>query len=120
MSAQATSLDTSDFVEEGEERTIFTSGGTYYLALNTTYLLLYSLLLGGRVIQQQMVVENILKLAKILSYKKLLQPATDDNLLLDNQNSLVALLLHFSSEHLSFNFSTNILLSHLKGLQLNQ
>ena len=33
--------------EEGEERTIFTSGGTYYLALNTTYLLWWSLLLGG-------------------------------------------------------------------------
>jgi len=47
VSAHATSLDTSDYVEEGEERTIFTSGGTYYLALNTTYLLLYSLLLGG-------------------------------------------------------------------------
>merc|ERR1712020_61813 len=33
--------------EDGEERTIFTSGGTYYIALNTTYLLLWSLLLGG-------------------------------------------------------------------------
>ena len=36
-----------DAEEEGEERTIFTSGGTYYLALNTTYLLWWSLLLGG-------------------------------------------------------------------------
>ena len=38
--------------EEGEGRTVFTSGGTYYIALNTTYLLYYgiiagSLLLGG-------------------------------------------------------------------------
>ena len=40
------SLD-SDY-EDGEERTIFTSGGTYYLALNTTYLLWYALLLGGK------------------------------------------------------------------------
>jgi len=35
-----------DFVEEGEERTIFTSGGTYYIALNTTYLIYYSFLAG--------------------------------------------------------------------------
>ena len=34
-------------LEDGEERTIFTSGGTYYIALNTTYLLIWSLLLGG-------------------------------------------------------------------------
>jgi len=33
--------------EDGEERTIFTSGGTYYVALNTTYLLIWSLLLGA-------------------------------------------------------------------------
>ena len=33
--------------EDGEERTIFTSGGTYYIALNTTYLLLWSALLGA-------------------------------------------------------------------------
>jgi len=38
-------LDTEE--EEGEERTIFTSGGTYYVALNTTYLLIWSLLLGS-------------------------------------------------------------------------
>jgi len=44
--AQATDLDSYD-EEDGEERTIFTSGGTYYIALNTTYLLLWSLLLGG-------------------------------------------------------------------------
>ena len=37
----------SDYEEDGEERTIFTSGGTYYIALNTTYLLIWSLLLGG-------------------------------------------------------------------------
>ena len=29
--------------EEGEARTVFTSGGTYYIALNTTFLLYYSL-----------------------------------------------------------------------------
>ena len=63
---------------------------------------------------------EISKNCLFLYYQKHLQPAVADNLLLDNQNSLVALLLHFSSEHLSFNFSTNILLSHLKGLQLNQ
>jgi len=40
----ATDLDTIN--EEGEERTIFTSGGTYYIALNTTYLLYYSAIAG--------------------------------------------------------------------------
>ena len=35
--------------EDGEARTVFTSGGTYYIALNTTYLLYYSLLLGTSV-----------------------------------------------------------------------
>jgi len=44
--ARASQLDSYD-EEDGEERTIFTSGGTYYIALNTTYLLLWSLLLGG-------------------------------------------------------------------------
>ena len=44
--AGATELESYD-EEDGEERTIFTSGGTYYIALNTTYLLLWSLLLGG-------------------------------------------------------------------------
>ena len=44
---RATDLDSYDVEEDGEERTIFTSGGTYYIALNTTYLLLWSLLLGG-------------------------------------------------------------------------
>jgi len=39
-------LDTALEEEDGEERTVFTSGGTYYLALNTTYLLYYSLLAG--------------------------------------------------------------------------
>ena len=33
-------------LKEGEERTIFTSGGTYYIALNTTYLIYYSFLAG--------------------------------------------------------------------------
>ena len=32
--------------EDGEARTVFTSGGQYFIALNTTYLLLYSLLFG--------------------------------------------------------------------------
>ena len=46
--ARASSLSSwGEAEEEGEERTIFTSGGTYYLALNTTYLLWWSLLLGG-------------------------------------------------------------------------
>ena len=44
--ARATDLESYE-EEDGEERTIFTSGGTYYIALNTTYLLLWSLLLGG-------------------------------------------------------------------------
>ena len=45
--AGANTVDIDGVEEEGEERTIFTSGGTYYIALNTTYLLLWSLLLGG-------------------------------------------------------------------------
>ena len=45
--AQATTIDIDGLEEEdGEERTVFTSGGTYYIALNTTYLLYYSLLAG--------------------------------------------------------------------------
>jgi len=45
--AKASTIDIDGFEEEdGEERTVFTSGGTYYIALNTTYLLYYSLLLG--------------------------------------------------------------------------
>jgi len=47
VSVNATDLSLDSDVEDGEERTIFTSGGTYYLALNTTYLLWYALLLGG-------------------------------------------------------------------------
>jgi len=44
---KASTVDIDGFEEEdGEERTIFTSGGTYYIALNTTYLLYYSLLAG--------------------------------------------------------------------------
>ena len=31
---------------QGEARTIFSSGGTYYLALNTTYLIYYGVLIG--------------------------------------------------------------------------
>ena len=31
---------------EKEARTIFTSGGTYYLALNTTYVIYYGILIG--------------------------------------------------------------------------
>jgi len=45
--ARASVVDLEGVEEEGEERTIFTSGGTYYIALNTTYLLIWSLLLGG-------------------------------------------------------------------------
>jgi len=45
--AKAASIDIDGLEEEdGEGRTVFTSGGTYYIALNTTYLLYYSLLLG--------------------------------------------------------------------------
>merc|ERR1711874_726248 len=45
--AKATTIDIDGLEEEdGEERTVFTSGGTYYIALNTTYLLYYSLLAG--------------------------------------------------------------------------
>ena len=36
-----------DESEDGEARTIFTSGGTYYVALNTTFLLYYSILAAG-------------------------------------------------------------------------
>jgi len=46
VKAQGVDLDNVE-AEEGEERTIFTSGGTYYVALNTTYLLIWSLLLGA-------------------------------------------------------------------------
>ena len=33
--------------EDGEARTVFTSNGNYFIALNTTYLLLYAALLGA-------------------------------------------------------------------------
>merc|ERR1719151_133759 len=33
--------------EDGDARTVFTSGGTYYIALNTTFLLYYSVLAGA-------------------------------------------------------------------------
>ena len=46
VKAQGVDLDNVE-AEDGEERTIFTSGGTYYVALNTTYLLIWSLLLGA-------------------------------------------------------------------------
>ena len=36
-----------DESEDGEARTIFTSGGTYYVALNTTFLLYYSIIAAG-------------------------------------------------------------------------
>jgi len=35
-----------DFDAQSEAKTFFTSGGTYYLALNTTYLIYYGILLG--------------------------------------------------------------------------
>ena len=44
--ASSASIDINgveDDYEEGDERTIFTSGGTYYIALNTTYLIFYAL-----------------------------------------------------------------------------
>ena len=39
-------LDLVDDIEEedGEARTVFTSGGNYYIALNTTYLLYYAII----------------------------------------------------------------------------
>ena len=48
--ARATTIDINgveENEEEGEGRTIFTSGGTYYIALNTTFLLYYSLIAGA-------------------------------------------------------------------------
>merc|ERR1712045_239972 len=45
--AGANTVDIDGVEEEGEERTIFTSGGTYYIALNTRSLLLGGLLLGA-------------------------------------------------------------------------
>jgi hypothetical protein len=46
--AAATTIDIDGVEEEdGEARTVFTSGGTYYIALNTTFLLYYSLLAGA-------------------------------------------------------------------------
>lgn len=33
--------------EEGDARTVFTSGGNYYIALNTTYLLYYAIIAGS-------------------------------------------------------------------------
>jgi len=44
--SRASTVDIDGLVEDGEDRTIFTSGGTYYIALNTTYLLYYTLLAG--------------------------------------------------------------------------
>jgi len=42
-------LDLVDDIEEedGEARTVFTSGGNYYIALNTTYLLYYAIIAGS-------------------------------------------------------------------------
>ena len=43
------SIDTLDLngdVYEGDERSIFTSGGTYYIALNTTYVIYYAIIAG--------------------------------------------------------------------------
>jgi len=47
--AAVVDIDGVEEEEDGEARTVFTSGGTYYIALNTTYLLYYSLLLGTTV-----------------------------------------------------------------------
>lgn len=42
-------LDLADDIEEedGDARTVFTSGGNYYIALNTTYLLYYAIIAGS-------------------------------------------------------------------------
>jgi len=51
--ASATTIDIDgvseleDEYSDGDARTVFTSGGTYYIALNTTYLLYYSLIAGA-------------------------------------------------------------------------
>ncbi len=39
--------DTASDQEDGEGRTVFTSNGNYFIALNTTYLLLYAALFGA-------------------------------------------------------------------------
>jgi hypothetical protein len=44
--AIATSVFTENKVAEGQAKTFFSSGGNYYLALNTTYLIYYGVLLG--------------------------------------------------------------------------
>ena len=44
-SAKADSV-LDNFDAQSEAKTFFTSGGTYYLALNTTYLIYYGILLG--------------------------------------------------------------------------
>lgn len=62
--AAVVDIDGVEEEEDGEARTVFTSGGTYYIALNTTYLLYYSLLLGTTVhftlafVRQTGLVEN--------------------------------------------------------------
>ena len=44
------SIDTIDFdgdLYEGDDRSIFSSGGTYYIALNTTYVI-YAAIIAGK------------------------------------------------------------------------
>jgi len=47
ISATTIDIDGVEEEEDGDARTVFTSGGTYYIALNTTYLLYYSLIAGA-------------------------------------------------------------------------
>merc|ERR1719347_1698049 len=47
---KASTVDIDGFEEDGEERTIFTSGGVYYLALNTTTLIYYALGAGAMIV----------------------------------------------------------------------
>ena len=47
VSATTIDIDGVEEPEDGDARTVFTSGGTYYIALNTTFLLYYSVLAGA-------------------------------------------------------------------------
>merc|ERR1712037_702962 len=47
VSATTIDIDGVEEAEDGDARTVFTSGGTYYIALNTTFLLYYSVLAGA-------------------------------------------------------------------------
>lgn len=47
VSATTIDINGVEEPEDGDARTVFTSGGTYYIALNTTFLLYYSVLAGA-------------------------------------------------------------------------